>query len=194
MADKDMSDRAALAWRCIDAVNRRAENVCRWLPESASIRRRPWLRSFLPKPFISRLSNRWWHRRLGGRPLSGRQPPKAGAVIARVTTRQRMHIRLRIELFLPVILYGRCRRQVVICRRYDRGQVYCGPDCALEVRSRNQREARRRYQATGRGRRLHIDRSREYRARGRGVTDQGPTPNQRPKRVAPPRRQRNRPS
>jgi hypothetical protein len=80
-----------------------------------------------------------------------------------------------------LFLCGRCGRQAVICRRCDRGQVYCGPDCALEVRRRNQREARRRYQATDRGRRMHADRSREYRARGRGVTDQGPTPTQQPK-------------
>ena len=56
-----------------------------------------------------------------------------------------------------LFLCGRCRRQVVICRRCDRGQVYCGPDCALEVRRRNQRDARRRYQATDRGRRMHVD-------------------------------------
>jgi hypothetical protein len=75
---------------------------------------------------------------------------------------------------------GRCRQQVVICRRCDRGQTYCGPDCALEVRRRNQREARRRYQATVRGRRMHADRSRTHRARGRCVTDQGPTPSRQP--------------
>jgi hypothetical protein len=79
-----------------------------------------------------------------------------------------------------LFLCGRCRRQVVICRRCDRGQVYCGPECALEVRRRNQREARRRYQATDRGRRMHVDRSREYRARGRGVTDQGLLPGRQP--------------
>jgi hypothetical protein len=75
-----------------------------------------------------------------------------------------------------LFLCGRCRRQVVICRRCDHGQVYCGRDCALEVRRCSQREARRRYQATDRGRRMHAYRSREYRARGRGVTDQGQTP------------------
>jgi hypothetical protein len=68
-----------------------------------------------------------------------------------------------------------CRRQVVICNQCDRGQVYCGRDCALEVRRRRQREARRRYQASERGRQLHADRSRRFRARGRRVTDQGPT-------------------
>jgi hypothetical protein len=45
----------------------------------------------------------------------------------------------------------------------------------MEVRRRRQREARRRYQASERGRLLHADRSRRFRARGRRVTDQGPT-------------------
>lgn len=72
-------------------------------------------------------------------------------------------------------LCNRCRRQVVICSRCDRGQVYCGRDCATEVRRSRQREARRRYQASERGRQLHADRSRRFRARGRRVTDQGPT-------------------
>ncbi len=79
-------------------------------------------------------------------------------------------------------LCGRCRRQVLVCWRCDRGQVYCGPGCALEVRRSSQRDARRRYQATDRGRRMHADRSRKYRARGRRVTDQGPTPGTTPGR------------
>jgi len=79
-----------------------------------------------------------------------------------------------------LFLCSRCHRQAVICRRCDRGQIYCGQDCALEVRRHNQREARRRYQATDRGRRMHADRSRKYRARGRRVTDQGPTPGRPP--------------
>jgi hypothetical protein len=77
---------------------------------------------------------------------------------------------LRPRLFLC----GRCRNQVHICRGCDRGQVYCGRDCALEERRSRQREARRRYQASERGRQMHADRSRQYRARGRRVTDQGP--------------------
>jgi hypothetical protein len=82
-----------------------------------------------------------------------------------------------------LFLCSRCHRQVVICRRCDRGQMYCGQDCALEVRRHNQREARRRYQATDRGRRMHADRSREYRARIRCVTDQGPTPGRQPQKA-----------
>jgi hypothetical protein len=77
----------------------------------------------------------------------------------------------------------RCRDQVVICSRCDRGQVYCGRECASEVRRSKQRKARRRYQASERGRQLHADRNRRYRARGRRVTDQGPV------LVAPPDRQ-----
>ena len=38
----------------------------------------------------------------------------------------------------------------------------------------DQREARRRYQATPRGRAMHAARNRRYRARGRCVTDHGP--------------------
>jgi hypothetical protein len=67
-----------------------------------------------------------------------------------------------------------CRQQVVICSRCDRGQVYCGRACASEGRQSRQREARRHYQASERGRQMHADRSRRYRARGRRVTDQGP--------------------
>ena len=73
-----------------------------------------------------------------------------------------------------LFLCSRCHRRVLICRRCDRGQLYCGHDCALEVRRSRQREARRRYQAGARGREMHAERSRRYRARGRRVTDQGP--------------------
>ena len=71
---------------------------------------------------------------------------------------------------------ARCRCQALVCSRCDRGQVYCGRDCALEARRCNQREARRRYQATSRGRNMHAERSRQYRARHRRVTDQGQIP------------------
>jgi hypothetical protein len=73
-----------------------------------------------------------------------------------------------------LFLCGRCRQQVRICRRCDRGQVYCGRDCALVERRSRQREARRRYQTSEHGRRIHANRSRKYRARDRRVTDQGP--------------------
>jgi hypothetical protein len=82
----------------------------------------------------------------------------------------------RATLYPRMFLCLRCRQQVLVCRRYDFGQVYCGPECALEVRRSRQREARSRYQASERGRLMHAERSRRYRARGRPlhrVTDQG---------------------
>jgi hypothetical protein len=80
------------------------------------------------------------------------------------------------KLHPRMFLCLRCRQQVLVCRRCDHGQVYCGPECALEVRRSMQREARRRYQTSERGRLMHAERSRKYRARGRPphrVTDQG---------------------
>jgi hypothetical protein len=64
-----------------------------------------------------------------------------------------------------MFLCARCRCQVLVCRRCDRGQIYCLGTCAREARRDLQREARRRYQATPRGRALHAERSRRYRAR-----------------------------
>jgi len=73
-----------------------------------------------------------------------------------------------------VFLCGRCRSQVLVCRDCDRGQIYCFGTCAQDARRENQREARRRYQATPRGRAMHVARSRRYRARGQCVTDHSP--------------------
>jgi len=77
------------------------------------------------------------------------------------------------EVSCRFFLCGRCRSQVLVCRRCDRGQIYCVGTCAQEARRDKQREARRRYQATPRGRAMHAARNRRYRARGRCVTDQG---------------------
>jgi len=54
--------------------------------------------------------------------------------------------------------------------------------CRRHVRHDRQREARRRYQATPRGRAMHAERNRRYRARMRCVTDHGPAkePERRP--------------
>ena len=78
------------------------------------------------------------------------------------------------EACCRMFLCARCRSQVFVCRRCDRGHIYCIGPCAQEARRDNQREARRRYQATPRGRAMHAARNRRYRARGRCVTDQGP--------------------
>jgi hypothetical protein len=77
------------------------------------------------------------------------------------------------EVSCRMFLCARCRSQVLVCRRCDRGQIYCIGTCAQQARRDNQREARRRYQATPRGRAMHAARNRCYRARGRCVTDHG---------------------
>lgn len=74
-------------------------------------------------------------------------------------------------------LCARCREQAVVCRRCDRGQIYCGKGCATQARRQAQRDASRRYQASDRGRVVHAERSRRYRTRQRDqrgiVTHQG---------------------
>ena len=57
-----------------------------------------------------------------------------------------------------------CRDQVLICSDCDRGHIYCA-DCAPGARRRSLHRAGRRYQASGRGRIKHAERSRRYRAR-----------------------------
>jgi len=84
-------------------------------------------------------------------------------------------------------LCARCRAQVVVCRRCDRGQIYCpsglgpsnsGPSgCAVVARREAQRAAGGRYQSSRRGRFVHAERTRRYRDRKRErckmVTHQG---------------------
>ncbi|MGY3619273.1 hypothetical protein ACVJGD_005532 [Bradyrhizobium sp. USDA 10063] len=77
------------------------------------------------------------------------------------------------EASCRLFLCARCRCQVLVCRRCDRGQIYCVGTCAQEARRDRQREARRRYQATPRGRAMHAERNRRYRARQRRMTDHG---------------------
>ena len=73
-------------------------------------------------------------------------------------------------------LCARCRTQVVICCRCDRGQIYCAGDCAQEARRRSRREAGRRYQRSRDGRFAHAERNRRYRVRRKNVTHQGSPP------------------
>jgi len=79
-----------------------------------------------------------------------------------------------------------CRAQVFVCRRCDRGQIYCAGACAQEARQRSQQEAGRRYQATAPGRMKRAARNRLYRARMKIVTHQGSPPQPR-NDVVPPR-------
>ena len=66
-----------------------------------------------------------------------------------------------------------CRRQVLICRCCDRGQIYCAGNCAPHARRRSLLAAGRRYQTSRRGRLAHAVRASRYRARGKKVTHHG---------------------
>jgi len=66
-----------------------------------------------------------------------------------------------------------CRSQVVVCRRCDRGQIYCGRSCATSARWAAQKAAGQRYQSSRPGRFAHAARARRYRARCKIVTHQG---------------------
>jgi hypothetical protein len=59
----------------------------------------------------------------------------------------------------------RCRCEVVVCSCCDRGQIYCGVDCAEQARRQTLRGAGRRCQQTRRGRRMHAARMARYRAK-----------------------------
>ena len=68
---------------------------------------------------------------------------------------------------------ARCRRQVVICRRCDRGNIYCGKRCSQPARRESLRAAGRRYQGSRAGRLKHAARQRRYRFGREKVTHQG---------------------
>src|SRR5688500_1340782 len=61
----------------------------------------------------------------------------------------------------------RCRQQVRLCRRCDRGQRYCGGVCAGAQRQAAQRAASAAYQRTPRGADLHAARMQRSRDRRR---------------------------
>jgi len=68
---------------------------------------------------------------------------------------------------------ARCGKQVTICPACDRGNRYCGRDCAQAVRRQAVAAAGKRYQGTFRGRSHHAARQCRYRARQQKVTHQG---------------------
>lgn len=72
-----------------------------------------------------------------------------------------------------MFLCAGCRVQVVLCRRCDRGQIYCGRPCAAAARWAAQKAASQRYQSSRPGRFAHAARARRYRARCKIVTHQG---------------------
>jgi len=69
-----------------------------------------------------------------------------------------------------------CRAQVFVCRRCDRGQIYCTGACAQVARQQAQRMAGQRYQESYPGRLNHAARTSRYRARQKIVTHQGSPP------------------
>ena len=60
---------------------------------------------------------------------------------------------------------ARCRAQVLLCSRCDRGQRYCGRVCSRAARQDSRRETARRYQRSRAGRLAHAARSRRWRHR-----------------------------
>jgi hypothetical protein len=71
---------------------------------------------------------------------------------------------------------ARCHCQVILCRRCDRGQVYCADGCAHQARRDALRRAGARYRATWRGRLNNALRQRRFRARQQKVTHHGSVP------------------
>jgi hypothetical protein len=67
---------------------------------------------------------------------------------------------------------ARCRVQVIVCCRCDRGQIYCDGDCSLAARQSSVQEASR-YQRSRNARLAHAERMRRYRTRLNSVTHQG---------------------
>ena len=74
-----------------------------------------------------------------------------------------------------LFLCARCRTQVLICSRCDRGQIYCSDVCSKTARHESSRAAGRRYQQTPKGRHKHAARARRHRQRKNKVTQQGST-------------------
>ncbi|MCU0921720.1 MAG: hypothetical protein MUF16_15530 [Burkholderiaceae bacterium] len=62
---------------------------------------------------------------------------------------------------------ARCRTQVLLCSRCDRGQRFCGRACSRAARLESRRAAARRYQRSRAGRMTHAARSRRWRQRRR---------------------------
>ena len=64
-----------------------------------------------------------------------------------------------------LFLCARCRAQVVLCSRCDRGNRYCGRPCRRLSRDAARRDSASRYQQSRRGRFVHAERSRRWRQR-----------------------------
>jgi len=71
-----------------------------------------------------------------------------------------------------LFLCARCRVQVVLCSRCDRGNRYCGRPCWRLAHDAARRDSAGRYQRSRRGRLVHAERSRRWRQR-RDARDAG---------------------
>ena len=71
-----------------------------------------------------------------------------------------------------------CGRQVVLCRRCNRGNIYCSRDCGEAARRQSLRRAGRRYQNSRRGRHMHAQRQRRYRERRQSPAPEDRSPAQ----------------
>ena len=81
-----------------------------------------------------------------------------------------------MELTARLFHCAHCQTPVLICRRCDHGNRYCGKPCAQAARRVMQRKAGCRYQRTYPGRLAHAARARRYRANQQIVTHQGSVP------------------
>jgi hypothetical protein len=102
----------------------------------------------------------------GGRGEPGVQAGVVQPLTARETCRPLRTLPCRPRPALPdSSCSARCQAQVLLCRQCDRGQQYCGRECSNQARRERRREAAQRYQRSSRGRQLHVERSRRWRAR-----------------------------
>ena len=72
---------------------------------------------------------------------------------------------VRMDCPARLFLCARCRVQVLLCSRCDRGNRYCGRQCRRQAREQARRQAAQRYQRSRRGRMAHAQRSRRWRQR-----------------------------
>ena len=72
-----------------------------------------------------------------------------------------------VRMDQPARLYlcARCRVQVILCSRCDRGNRYCGRQCRHQARMQARRQTAQRYQRSWHGRIAHAQRSRRWRQR-----------------------------
>ena len=72
---------------------------------------------------------------------------------------------MRMDRPARLYLCARCRVQVILCSRCDRGNRYCGMQCRHQARELARREAAQRYQRSWHGRIAHAQRSHRWRQR-----------------------------